>query len=855
MATVIPMPAAIASNRVPLGRHSQGPLELDLDRLLAGRLLIQGSSGAGKSRTLRRIVEEAFDYVTVMIVDPEGDFGNLGDHIGATTIRAVELTPEGLTAAAARGREHRLPLHLDLSDLDPDDRITRAAGFFAGLVGVPRALWPNTVMVAIDEAHLLAPHVAGSARDAETRKLGVATLTDLCSRGRKRGLAPVVATQRLAKLATSVVSELQNFLVGLNVFDRDIARAADLLGFDTRAAEKLRQLQPGEFYAFGPALSLTPVMARIDATITEHLGATPDLLEASGLDRDQARDLLALEGHPGARRLPPGPGGNRRGADCRRPSPDRAERYDRRRSHDALGDRARAGRFGARHAGQPRGRRHDAAGRGAHRAARRAPAPAHGRDPRGGAVMSAATDLGDDIVELVACPLPAASAPLREMSFRAASWLPAEDDELRRRFTADEALADIAVAIGRPFHGLRARIDVLGLRRNSTRPWHEAEDAELFARYGQESCATIARSLGRGVTAVYARAALLKLTAPAPADYDAWEDAQIRAGYAQAVPVRQIAALIGRSMLGVCCRASALGVRHPHQPPNWSDAEMQRMLELAEEGHRYLEIIEMMVAEGYPRRSKSGFGQRIRIIGYGRGWGRRWTPDEDELLRRAYAAGDTLTPLRQLLGRGVCSIRWRAGELGLRGTHAKRDGWRGRVWSAEDEALLRAEFGNTPSPELARKLGRTKAAMFSRANALGLVHGYLRPWTPDERRALGIVWRLGLPLAVIAKACGRDPAAVSKQAIKLGIAFDSPDRPVLPSRGIPGSRRGTKKPPRPDMPIADILQLLPPDREFDGRLEAAAAARASRASINRGNGARNRAAQYRERHGIPQVAA
>lgn len=65
--------AEAAANRVPLGRHSTGSLELDLDRLLAGRLLIQGSSGAGKSRTLRRIIEEAFDYTTVAIVDPEGN--------------------------------------------------------------------------------------------------------------------------------------------------------------------------------------------------------------------------------------------------------------------------------------------------------------------------------------------------------------------------------------------------------------------------------------------------------------------------------------------------------------------------------------------------------------------------------------------------------------------------------------------------------------------------------------------------------------------------------------------------------------------------------------------------------------
>ena len=190
MATVLPIRSDIADNRVPIGAHSTGTLHLDLDRLLAGRLLIQGSSGAGKSRTLRRIIEEAFDFTTTIIVDPEGEFGNLADHIGATSLRACELTGDGLTAAANRARHHRLPLHLDLTDLDPDQRIIKAAAFFAGLIGAPREDWSHTVLVCIDEGHLLAPHHAGSARDAETRRLGVATLTDLCARGRKRGIAP-----------------------------------------------------------------------------------------------------------------------------------------------------------------------------------------------------------------------------------------------------------------------------------------------------------------------------------------------------------------------------------------------------------------------------------------------------------------------------------------------------------------------------------------------------------------------------------------------------------------------------------------------------------------------------------------
>lgn len=273
----------------------KSPVNLDLDRVLAGRLLVQGSSGAGKSQTLRRIVEEAFEYVTVMIVDPEGEFGNLAEHIGATTLKACELAADGLTAAAARGRHNRLPLHLDLTDLAPDERITKASAFFAGLMACPREDWANTVLVAIDEAHLLAPHLAASSRDAETRRLGVATLTDLCARGRKRGIASIVATQRLAKLAGSVVSELHNALIGLNVFDRDVARAADFLGFGAEDAQALRRLSPGQFYAFGPALCSEPVLIKVSETVTRHTGASPEILGPAYATQAEASVLLDLD--------------------------------------------------------------------------------------------------------------------------------------------------------------------------------------------------------------------------------------------------------------------------------------------------------------------------------------------------------------------------------------------------------------------------------------------------------------------------------------------------------------------------------------------------------------------------------
>ena len=58
----------------------------------------------------------------------------------------------------------------------------------------------------------------------------------------------------------------------------------------------VRNLAPGDFFAMGPALSATPVLAHIDPTITEHLGKTPELRAAASVDADEAAKLLDLAG-------------------------------------------------------------------------------------------------------------------------------------------------------------------------------------------------------------------------------------------------------------------------------------------------------------------------------------------------------------------------------------------------------------------------------------------------------------------------------------------------------------------------------------------------------------------------------
>ncbi|MFX8199489.1 DUF87 domain-containing protein, partial [Acinetobacter baumannii] len=62
----------VAACTIEVGQNPAGPTLLDLERLLATRLLIQAGSGGGKSWLLRRLIEQAFGKVRLIVFDPEG---------------------------------------------------------------------------------------------------------------------------------------------------------------------------------------------------------------------------------------------------------------------------------------------------------------------------------------------------------------------------------------------------------------------------------------------------------------------------------------------------------------------------------------------------------------------------------------------------------------------------------------------------------------------------------------------------------------------------------------------------------------------------------------------------------------
>ncbi|MEZ5655118.1 MAG: ATP-binding protein [Sphingobium sp.] len=279
------------TSTITIGNDTAGkPVPIDVEELLATRLLVQGNSGSGKSHLLRRMLEESAALVQQVVIDPEGDFVTLADEFGHVVIEGGDYNEGDIVRMARRIREHRASVVLSLESLELEAQMRCAATFLSTLFDAPRNFW-YPALVVVDEAQMFAPTAGGDVSD-EARRLSLGAMTNLMCRGRKRGLAGVIATQRLAKLAKNVAAEASNFLMGRTFLDIDMARAADLLGMERRQAEQIRDLERGSFLALGPAICRRPVSVKIGAVRTSVRGGTHKLMPPPVASTENMQELL-----------------------------------------------------------------------------------------------------------------------------------------------------------------------------------------------------------------------------------------------------------------------------------------------------------------------------------------------------------------------------------------------------------------------------------------------------------------------------------------------------------------------------------------------------------------------------------
>lgn len=238
------------STIINIGKTKKVPV--DLERLLDSRVLVQATSGAGKSWLLQALAEQMCVHIPVIIIDREGEYVSLRQKHDLVLVGEGGEVPAQVKSAKLLARklvELSVSAVIDISDLKTLERPAFVAEFLEGLIDLPRKLWPSTngkhTAVIVDEAHLFCPE--------QSSAVSTRAVIDLQALGRKRGLCGFLATQRLSKLKKDAAAECGNVFIG-RTSPVDQRRAADVLGIPANERHDFGSYEDGEWSVIGPAM-------------------------------------------------------------------------------------------------------------------------------------------------------------------------------------------------------------------------------------------------------------------------------------------------------------------------------------------------------------------------------------------------------------------------------------------------------------------------------------------------------------------------------------------------------------------------------------------------------------------------
>jgi hypothetical protein len=249
-----------------------GSLKVNIPELMTSRLLIQADSGGGKSYLIRKLCEQLYGKVQIIVLDTEGEFASLrekGDYLLVGEAGDMPTPPAPFAGLLARRLvEERANAVIDLYDLTrtskmPLSRSAFVAAFLNGLLALPKTLW-RPVLVIIDEAQDYAPE---GGKEIPSQQ----AMADFSAQARKRGMCPCYATNRLGRISKDAVAGFRNYMIGMTALDVDNKRACQTLGFDNLGAATLKRgMNPGDFFVFGPAFCREVTRVHVGRVATTH---------------------------------------------------------------------------------------------------------------------------------------------------------------------------------------------------------------------------------------------------------------------------------------------------------------------------------------------------------------------------------------------------------------------------------------------------------------------------------------------------------------------------------------------------------------------------------------------------------
>lgn len=242
-------------------------VKIILSKFIETRALIEGDSGSGKSRLIRKMAEVNCGKVQQILIDPEDDFITLREKFPFALVSKVggdiPLNLRHVETLVHKILETGISVIFGLYELKKGDRELFVKLFCEAMIEAPKNIRRECI-VYFDEAHLFCPEDKGA--------ISYDAMIDFCTRGRKRGLCAVLATQRISILSKSAAAQCKNRFIGGTGLDIDQKRAGAALGLATREEiRNLANLDPGEFYCFGPAISRTVIKFRSLEVKTTHV--------------------------------------------------------------------------------------------------------------------------------------------------------------------------------------------------------------------------------------------------------------------------------------------------------------------------------------------------------------------------------------------------------------------------------------------------------------------------------------------------------------------------------------------------------------------------------------------------------
>lgn len=276
-------------------------LVLEANEIVGAGINLFGVKGSGKTGAVARLAEQFAPFrVSEVLFDIKGDLVSL-----ATDRRSDgrPYVPNGFVGVRGRAPRGRSILQCGLQVVY-DLRTWQTPEQMANLICVIVEELLETValtsegelapcLVFLDEAEYWLPQSQPSYLSGHTYKRLLDTFHMLATMGRSRGLAPAIATQRIAKVNKDIIAQAEMNILMKAVLDIDLDRYYDYFNKSLASRERIRGFQAGEAVVCLPDGSQS--VTRLYERDSRHLSHTPHVTAALTKFAGRQRGLLEVE--------------------------------------------------------------------------------------------------------------------------------------------------------------------------------------------------------------------------------------------------------------------------------------------------------------------------------------------------------------------------------------------------------------------------------------------------------------------------------------------------------------------------------------------------------------------------------